>query len=63
MQSDSDIQPVLSNPCGSIGLDVARDHSESLASDLEQGRIWSTEAPEKPVSKETVPRERWAWEV
>ncbi|CAL1155246.1 unnamed protein product [Cladocopium goreaui] len=35
-------------------FDFLRDHSESLASDLEQGRIWSTEAPEKPVSKDLL---------
>ena len=32
---------------------AARDHYESLASDLEQGRPWSTKASEHPVEAET----------
>lgn len=32
---------------------AARDHYESLAADLEQGRPWSTKASEHPVEPET----------
>eukprot|EP00434_Breviolum_minutum_P007075 symbB.v1.2.006242.t1/scaffold370.1/size393101/8 len=35
-------------------LDFVRDHYESLAADLEQGRPWSTKASEHPVEPETM---------